>query len=75
MPPKSRGTPHPGFPPTLGAWALGEGWRPAHLGAGSLPPTAHKDLRGRWTLLVDPRNHFGGPGTIPAYPRTLPVTV
>ena len=48
----------------LGAWALG-GWCPSSLGAGSLPPTAHKALRDRCPLPVDPRNLSGGPGTIP----------
>ncbi|EMS66654.1 hypothetical protein TRIUR3_23819 [Triticum urartu] len=37
---------------------------PSPLGASSLPPTAHKALRGRWTLPVDPRNPSGGPGHI-----------
>ena len=49
-------------------------WRPAHLGAGSPLYSAHRALRGRWTLPVDPRNPFGGPGTIPVTPRTLRVT-
>ena len=74
MPPKSRGAPPPGFPPTLGAWAL-EGLAPSPLRAGYLPPIAHKALRDRWTLPVDPRNPSGGPGTIPVYPRIFPVTV
>ena len=28
LPPKPRGAPPPGFPPTLGAWALGGGAKP-----------------------------------------------
>ena len=63
------------FPPqTLGAWALG-GLAPSPLRAGSLPPIAHKALRGRWTLPVDPQNPSGGPGTILVYPRIFSVTV
>ena len=46
LPPKARGAPPLGFPQTLGAWALG-GLAPSPLRAGSLPPTAHKALRGR----------------------------
>ena len=45
----------------------------AHVGQGA-PPTAHVAHRGRWTPLVDPRNPFGGPGTIPIKPETFPVT-
>ena len=73
-PPSQGGRLLQGFPPTLGAWALGGGWCPAHLGAGSHPPTAHKALRGRWTLPVDPWNPFGGPSTILINPETFPVT-
>ena len=70
LPPKPRGVPPLGFPPTLGAWALG-GMVPSPLGAGSLPHTAHKGPPGQ----VDPRNPFGGPDTILINPRILPVTI
>ena len=49
------------------------GGAPAHLGARSPLYSAHRALLGRWTLPVDPRNPFGGPGTIPITPETFPV--
>ena len=73
LPPKPRGAPPLGFSPTLGAWSLG-GFRPTHLGAVSPSYSAHRALWDRWTLPVDPRNPFGGPGTIPINLRTLLVT-
>ena len=74
LPPKPRGAPPLGFPPNPRRMGPRGVWRPAHLGAGSPLYSAHRALRGRWTLPVDPRNPFGGPGTIPIYPRTLPAT-
>ena len=74
MPPKQGEAPPLGFPPTLGAWALG-GMAHNPLRGWFLPPKAYKALRGRWTLPVDPRNPFGGPDTILANPRILSVTV
>ena len=62
--PQARGA-HPlGFPPNPRRMGP-RGVAPSPLRAGSLPPTAHKALRGRWTLPVDPRNPSGGPGIPP----------
>ena len=58
--PQAKGAPPLGFPQTLGAWALGGRWRPAHLGAGSPPYSALRALQGRWTLPVDPWNPITG---------------
>ena len=44
----------------------------AHTGQGS-PPIAHVAPRGRWPHPVDPRDPFGGPGTIPGDPETFPM--
>ena len=69
LPPKQGGAPPFRVPPNprrMGPRGFGA---PAHLGAGSLPPTAHKALRGRWTHPVDPRDPFGGPGIIPVTPK------
>ena len=71
LPPKQRGAPPLGFPPTLGAWAQGGG-APSPPGAGALPHAAHVAHQEGWTLPVDPRNPSGGPGTIPICPRIFP---
>ena len=44
----------------------------AHRGQGA-PPTAHVPPQGRWPHLVDPRDPFGGPGTIPVTPKLVPM--
>ena len=74
MPPKPSGAPPLGFPPNPRRMGPRGFWCLAHLGAGSPLYSAHRALRGRWTLPVDPRNPFGGPGTIPITPETFPTT-
>ena len=73
LPPKARGCPPLGFPPSprrLGPW-----WgRTSPPGAGPLPHLAHVALWGRWPHLVDPRDPPGGPGTLPRAPGTFSVT-
>ena len=49
------------------------GGAPSPLGAGSLPTSAHGALRDRWPHPVDPRDPFGGPGTMPVTPETFPM--
>ena len=49
------------------------GGRPSTLRAGCPPTSAHGALRDRWPHPVDPRDPFGGPGTIPVTPETFPV--
>ena len=49
------------------------GGRPSPLRAGSLPLSAHGALRDRWPHPVDPRDPFGGPGTISGDPETFPM--
>src|SRR4051812_26961803 len=36
-------------------------------------PKAHVTHQGRWPHLVDPRDPFGGPGTIPISPKLVPM--
>ena len=72
-PPRQGGSSPPlGFP-TLGAWGEAQGGRPSPLRAGSLPLSAHGDLRDRWPHPVDPRDPSDGPGTIPVTPETFPM--
>ena len=71
LPPKASGA-----PPTLGFPTLGTGGQGGctnPLGAGSPPTSAHGALRDRWPHPVDPRDPFGGPGTIPGDPKTFPM--
>ena len=50
-----------------------QGGRTSPLGDGSPPTSAHGALRDRWPHPVDPRDPFGGPGTIPGDPETFPM--
>src|SRR3954462_8795958 len=71
-PPRQVEAPPPlGFP-TLGAGGP-KGGRTSPLRAGSPPTSAHGALRDRWPHPVDPRDPFGGPGTIPVTPETFPM--
>ena len=49
LPPKPRGAPPLGFPLNPRRMGPRGVWRPAHLGAGSPPYSAHRALRDRWT--------------------------
>ena len=65
LPPKARGRPPFRVPPNPRRMGP-RGEAPSPLRP--YPHTTHRALRGRWTLLVDPRNPFGGPSTIPVNP-------
>ena len=72
VPPKaSGGAPSPRVPnPRCRG---GPGGRTSPPGAGSPPTSAHGALRDGWPHPVDPRDPFGGPGTIPITPKTFPM--
>ena len=65
MPPKQGGCAPFRVPPPNPRRMGPRGGAPSPLGAGCYPYAAQVAPREGWSLPVDPRNLFGGPGTIP----------
>ena len=77
----SRGPTGWGHLPRGATWAVGgapwptwaKGGAPAHYGLVPLPTSALGALRDGWPHPVDPRDPFGGPGTIPMTLKLVPM--